>query len=547
VNTGQKRRRSSRSTPSARRHGALVSTGLGLLALAQASPASSAERPPGLHWTPDRTGAGAADDGHLSGTVRLLADVSSAEPVDGWSLEVLTDGLRPAFGAVCRQAFPRPRDTFRINCPWDTTRFDDQRPSPNRHYVIRVSTHRGDTVEAIGDGRPVALLNPAAAPDDVAVAFDNTTGVVRLTWAANTEPDLTHYDVEENFDDRGWVRIGEPTGPSFQQRVTEPGEYRYRVGAERNTPDGSRSGPGPWGSPNRSSDEVRVAPAKPATASGSEADDREDDTERRRRTRTRRRADEGRSAPPARDRSGQRDDDGPPDRPGGATEEKGRADPGRRPPPTTTSGAAPPEPVTAPPAGPSGTASPAGPATAPPARSELAAPAADAPAVAPAAALDPAPADHAALSFSAASGRALASLHDHPPFAPALPPAPARFGGGDAAVEHEPDTGFRPTLPYADTDHEDAAPASSPSDGAAASAAPEAAATRRHRHHHRPEGVGVLVVAAGLLATAVRPTPRKRAPRRRSRPMGEAARIAALEERLAQLESRLLSSRSEIN
>lgn len=510
-----------RPTPLARRSTAVVSTGLGLLALAQASPASAAEPAAGVRWAPSTSGAEASDDGHVTGAVRLVADVSVDEPAGGWSLTVLTDALQPAFGVVCEQTFSRPRDSFRINCPWDTSRYPDGRPSPNQHYVVRVATRHGDALQPIGPDRPVALANPAAAPEDVAVAFDESTATVALTWSANPEPDLTHYDVEENIDGDGWARVGEPTETSFRRKVTEPGDHRYRVAAERSMPDGARSGPGRWARPDRHSDRVRVPSdtSPPSTAPQAKEGEPGDDTGRSRRARTgqRRGHDGGPASTPA-DRDGRRGASEPALRQRGAEEPPG-AGPGPEAPPATAS---------------PGPANPVG---------------ATGPDASPGSDPGPAPADHASLTFSASSARALAALHDQPTPPTAITPAPAPKISPDAAsAGHEPDAGFQAELPYPDTDRQaDPPPPTTPppapaGDEVASPPDPADGPTRRHRHDHRREGVGLVLVAAGLLATALRPAPLRRSPRARRRRGREAQRIAALEQRLARLEQLLATS-----
>lgn len=247
-----------RSTPAARTRTIVAGAGLGLLLLAQAAPAGAAE--PALRWT-------SAGDGYLAGTVSLQAEVATDQPVDGWSLSVLTAAQEPAFGVVCEKSFPRARSEFRVNCPWNTRRYPDQRPSANQRYVVRLMTHQGEASQPAGPDLEVALANPAFTPGDVALAYDEASGRAVLTWTANAEPDLIRYAVEEKIDAGPWQPGGQTTDTTFERTLTEPGRHRFRVAAERHGPDGQPIR-GFWGSADDSSSRA-VVPANSSRTAGS--------------------------------------------------------------------------------------------------------------------------------------------------------------------------------------------------------------------------------------------------------------------------------------
>ena len=133
----------------------ILSAGLGLLALAHGSPAGAAESSQALRW---QSGGPAAEDGRLSGPVHLRAEVSTDHPVDGWSISVLTPAQEPLFGVVCSDDFARPRDTFTVDCRWDTTRYADQRPSANGHYLVRLMTRQAVPESCGLPGRPTVRV-----------------------------------------------------------------------------------------------------------------------------------------------------------------------------------------------------------------------------------------------------------------------------------------------------------------------------------------------------------------------------------------------------
>lgn len=513
----------------ARTRAAIVSTGLVLLVLNPAAPALAAEPAGGVTWAPAEGEHGTQEEARLAGTVELAARVATDQPVDGWSLAVLDEAGQPAFGTVCDKKFRRPRDDFTMQCRWDTTRAADQRPSANRRYVVRLSTLQDRTLTPVGPDRTVGVANPAAAPADVTLTYDSSAQKVRLAWTANAEPDIHHYAVEENVDDRGWLRVATPTGTTSEHTVSDTGDHRYRVAAERPGPDGQPLGPGAWASPEQGSGRSRAdRDRRGASRSESPGADRpaaEDRTERRnRRTdagerteRRNRRTGNGTGDATKRDEAAtgdatERSDPGTTDRTphssGPVTDRRGDGTPDearRSEPGAGTSGPSPKN-------GRAGSSAdqrstPAGPAA-------------------------PPPADRSPVMFPASSSAGFAALRAPAPAAPrpapTVPPKPAPA----------PDPGFQARLPYpaapAGTGPEtlagaasdplagsDAAPTADPA-AAADPAAPVVPGTPARANDRRPQGAGLLVVAGGLLATAIRPGARRR-PRRKDRTTPAAA------------------------
>ena len=61
-----------------------------------------------------------------------------------------------------------------------------------------------------------------------------------LTWAANREPDIVGYLVEERYNSEGWALVAKPTSLSWTSRLTEKGTYEYRVAAVRSVGSSNR-------------------------------------------------------------------------------------------------------------------------------------------------------------------------------------------------------------------------------------------------------------------------------------------------------------------
>lgn len=478
---------------------ALLSAGLGLLALAQPSSAGAAESEPGLRWKP----SGGVEDGGFSGTVALKADVSTENPVDGWSISVLTRAEEPVFGVICRDDFRRPRNTFDVNCRWDTSRYPDQRPSANAHYLIRLMTRQGDTVQPAGPDRAVTVNNQASAPTDVTLSSDRESGKATLTWAANPEPDVAHYDVEEKTRKGNWTRIAETTDTHLPVTVTEPADHRFRVAAERRNSEGAANGPGLW---------TQASPTRAPTPEGAKRErpaDRPAQPGANRRSGPNRRSD---SEPPS-----DRDRD-----PGPKTSPDAAAGP-ENPSPSPTS-----KPGSADGTRRKATSEQAAGETKPPAETRSGTPT-------PAA--EPAPADRAALAFSPSSADAFATLRAAPapqnilagprttlPAAGKRPVAPKP--ALRPAASPAPDPGFAETLPYPlprEPESVAAAPEEPPAPSVAMTTPPP---TRRSSARRRLGGIGLFAAGVGLFGTTLRPARRGRHRRRAAQTAPSQAALA---------------------
>jgi hypothetical protein len=482
----------------------LVSSGLALAALT--GPAGAAERSPGIRWTSEGTGP-------VTGTVPLRADVSTGKPVDGWVLRGLSPTGEMAFDPVCEDSFAKPRSSFQLDCRWNTTRYPDGRWSANQHYLLRLEVRRADAVEAIGSDRDTTVDNPATAPADVAATVEDGDGErAVITWSANPEPDVDHYDVEERVANGSWRRAGESTTTSFERPLTDPGRYRFRVAAERRRPDGEASRPGRW----------TTAPETIRTSSRTRSDDEETRPSDRRPDR--RAPDSARPGRPERNRPGARD-------PGDA----GTA-PAAGPPPAASSDRTDPR-------SPSSTDRPSRADGDGAARHEGAAPATTT-STRP---RDVAPAGGNAPRFPPSSTAGFDALALARPSAPpAGGQAPARHAATDAP---EADTGFEQTLPYtaaeSDTTPEPEAP--EPDLPQIASPAETAGSVRSALGLHRLGGLLLIAAGVGVLTAAVRPR------RRRVQPAAGAAHTTAppaapslrdLESRLERLEAHVLAGRT---
>jgi len=202
-------------------------------------PVHAAGSTPALRWSDD-------NGDHLTGSVHLRATVSAGEPADGWVLSGLSHDGGPALGSLCDATFKTPRRSFDINCRWDTARSADGGFSANGHYLLRVEVRRNGSTERVGDDRATSVDNAAVPPTAVAVTLDRDARRATVTWAANPEPDIAGYVVEERIGRRSWKPAGQSTTTSFARDLTEPGDYAFRVAAERRRPDGEAAQPGAW-------------------------------------------------------------------------------------------------------------------------------------------------------------------------------------------------------------------------------------------------------------------------------------------------------------
>jgi len=470
-----------RPTRPARPAKVILSAGLGLLALLQATPAGAAEPSPGLRW---KSGGERTSDNRLSGTVHLRADVSSDHPVDGWAITVVTPSGAPVFGVVCRDTFPRAQTSFSLDCAWETTHYSDQRPSANGHYLVRLTTQDANGAQPAGPDRPVAVTNQAAAPSDATVNYDDAGRQATVTWTPNPEPDVIRYDIEERQGNGPWTRVAATVKPQWQTAVTEPGDRSFRVAAERRNADGATGGPGAW---------APVTPSRPTASPGGNGPRSAGPADADRRPASR----ASESPTSHRDSTGTSSADA--DRRPASRGGRNRRPAGVRPDGTPASGGqwqASPAPAPAPP--------PATPETAPQTRAAMtgAAPADDTP-----------PPDHASLGFSSSPADPFSSLHDPPRAGAAAPatvtkPVSASAAGQPALTPPESDSGFETALPYPAT--EDRAGAFRPTEAAAPGPRAAAPAPRRAATGRRLIGLLLFTVGAGLLATVLRPTRRSR-------------------------------------
>ncbi|HET9773149.1 MAG TPA: hypothetical protein VFS16_19810, partial [Acidimicrobiia bacterium] len=120
--------------------------------------------------------------------------------------------------------------------------------------------------------REVWVTNDVADPTGVTNSFDPSTNKLRVSWAANPEPDVS-YVVQEKVNDGKWSSGAAVPGnaTSYERAIEQPGRYQYRVAAVRPAPT---SGGGDGAAATRKSeyvategvDIVQVLP--PTTAGG---------------------------------------------------------------------------------------------------------------------------------------------------------------------------------------------------------------------------------------------------------------------------------------
>lgn len=164
--------------------------------------------------------------------------------VKSWAVEVLAPpgADHPGFGTICEESVGAAATYVEIDCVWDTTAYpDDGGLSANRPYVVRISAENGQRgmfsppPERHTAERNVVVVNPVSTPRDVNLSFSEAGRQVTVSWAANPEPDVTGYVVQERFGSRAWRTVGEAGGKStrFIRRLSTPGTYRYQVAARR--------------------------------------------------------------------------------------------------------------------------------------------------------------------------------------------------------------------------------------------------------------------------------------------------------------------------
>jgi hypothetical protein len=245
---------------------ALTAIGLGLLGTGL--PALARAPRPQLEWKAIQDDAGREmPDDRLHGDVRLRGQISAPDGVEAWKVEVtpVEGSTYSGFGKICEGALQGGGDTVDVDCDWQTVTDGDGMPSVNDSYRLRVSIRSDGEDLRLGPDKVVTLANPPSEPRNVRLAYDKDTGRVSLSWSANPEPDVAHYVVERRVGSRAWKTVAEPVATSWDQVVTEPGNYRYQVSAVRRIGDKGQTKPGPS---NRPDDKVTVVRAAPAPAGG---------------------------------------------------------------------------------------------------------------------------------------------------------------------------------------------------------------------------------------------------------------------------------------
>lgn len=552
------------ASPPPRRGALLLSTGLGLMAVVQLPPAVAAEpSSTTVRWS--------GFDEVVRGTVPVKANVSADAAVDGWALRLLTPDGGTAVESLCNEDFSRPKQSFTVQCRWDTVHDASGGYAANGNYVLRLMTRQGDGLAPAQPDRAAAVANPATAPGQV-VATTTAEGRTVLSWAANPEPDVLHYDVEERTDSNTWTRLGEPAGTTFEAAAGASGNRLFRVAAERRSADGGAVAPTSWtsvrsGSGRRGgsgrrpesgegtgSGETQPEAAEPAKSPqrGERPPAQQDGSD----TRTepgRSGADGGRE--PAKAGRPPRNEEGEPS--GGGSSGSGAAssaEPGgprsakRGSPGSAKRGSPGSAKRGKPRSGQRGTQRPAEPDTSRPHKPDEPAPTtpddagpADVPP--PARPADTPPADRANLGFSRSSSdafRALAAA-SHPAARRSTPAPVTLQATRPGARQAEPDAGFGQTLPYPRPEgpaipEESAAPVPA----AAPAPMPEPSTPRRSNTRQRAEGLALATAGFALLGFLARPSRRSRGRGAAAVPTGEPApTLAELATRVESLEARL--------
>lgn len=273
---------------------ALAGTGIGLIACVpaltasadSASPACSAQSSSSLlgdvtiiNWQPN--GQGPADQctpapgATISGNWDVHFDASSLGSLTSFSVAIFPEqGGIPSLGPAATVArvyhsslvSPQPQDT--IQETWDTTSLT---PYNGQYGISATATSLlGQQVTARVD--KVVVNNPPATPRGVSVALSG--GVPVLTWSANTEPDLTNYQVLRS-DGGPYSLVGTPTTTQFDDSAVPAGTaVSYEVVAIRRSPvsaagiASSPSAPTPAVTPAKPTAPATVAPAPSVSNKG---------------------------------------------------------------------------------------------------------------------------------------------------------------------------------------------------------------------------------------------------------------------------------------
>ena len=236
-----------------------------------ARPALAQESTAYVTWQSPENGA------RLSGqSVHIKAKVGAYGGVRSWAVEVVApDGEDyPGWGTICEKSESRSPAYVNIDCLWDTTHYpEDAGPTQNRPYVVRIIAHGSSQSGSFSDGRQpaphsdqrnVTVSNPVSAPRDVRLGFVDSTKQATIRWAANPEPDIVSYAVQERVGDGPWKNVGQAAGKvtTFTRNLSAPGTYRYQVAAMRSAGTGSDTIQSAWSAPAAEPKQIVVAEPK---------------------------------------------------------------------------------------------------------------------------------------------------------------------------------------------------------------------------------------------------------------------------------------------
>lgn len=287
----------------------IAALGLGLTVLpASAHPDTGEHR---FAWgaSPNPT---TANDGAqvFSNDEVVAAAVEFIDGVKSWDVVIRPVNGGPASTChedIAQQNGKYPQRIY-INCPWDTTRgtnhtlpgstnpadaeraeftrtwqSQDLGPSVNGKYTIEITAYNSGQdyncglitgckrlpVEAhslyqSGTNPPrwreVWVTNGVREPEQVINSFDASNNRLRVSWAANPEPDVS-YIVQEKVNDGKWSSGAAVPGNSttYERAIEAPGRYQYRVAAVRPAPT-SPSGDG--ASATKKSEYIATSPVE---------------------------------------------------------------------------------------------------------------------------------------------------------------------------------------------------------------------------------------------------------------------------------------------
>jgi len=241
-----------------------------------ARPASAQENTAYVTWQSPDEGA------RLSGpNVHIKAKAGFYGGVRSWAVEVLAPEGEdyPGYGTVCEKSESRSPAYVNIDCVWDTTAYpNDGGQAQNRPYVVRITTQGNASSGTFSDGRTppphseergVIVANPVSPPRDVRLGFVDSTKQATVRWAANPEPDIVSYVVQERIGDGPWKNVGQAGGKvtTFTRNIPAPGTYRYQVAALRSAGSGTDTMQSAWSAPAAEPKQIVVAEPKRPEAS----------------------------------------------------------------------------------------------------------------------------------------------------------------------------------------------------------------------------------------------------------------------------------------